>query len=110
MTTTIYFFSGTGNSLTIARGISDKLGDCELVPIAKVWQVEDLKATDEKIGFIFPLYYSGTPKIVNDFVNKIDLSNSDYFFTVVISGGDVSEVPLQQIARILNTKAKKLNL
>jgi ferredoxin/flavodoxin len=110
MKTTIYFFTGTGNSLKIARGISEKLEDCKLVPIAKIWEEENLTATSEKVGFIFPLYYSGLPKIVHDFVNKIDLSKSRYFFTVVVSAGGTTEFPFQQLERILNTKAKKLNL
>lgn len=109
MKTTIYFFTGTGNSLKIARGISEKLEDCEIVPIAKVWQVENLTTTSEKVGFIFPLYASGLPKIVYDFVNKIDLSKSNYFFTVITSGGGSTKLPLQQLERILNKKAKKLN-
>ncbi|MHA1931170.1 MAG: EFR1 family ferrodoxin [Promethearchaeota archaeon] len=110
MKTTIYFFTGTGNSLKIARNLTEKLGDCDLVPIAKVWQIENLISTSEKVGFIFPLYYSGLPKIVNDFVNKIDLSKSSYFFTVVVSAGGTTEFPFQQLERILNKKAKKLHL
>ncbi len=109
MKITIFFFTGTGNSLKIARSICDKLDDCELIPIAKVWQIKDFKATSEKVGFIFPLYYSGLPKIVYDFAINIDLSKSDYFFAVVISGGGVSDLPLQQLGRILKAKAKKLN-
>ncbi|MHA2036605.1 MAG: EFR1 family ferrodoxin, partial [Promethearchaeota archaeon] len=110
MKTTIYYFTGTGNSLKIARSICDKLEDCDLVPIAKVWQEENLTATSEKVGFIFPLYYSGLPKIVYDFVEKTDLSKSRYFFTIVVSAGGTTEFPFQQLERILKTKAKKLHL
>ena len=110
MKTTIYYFTGTGNSLKIARGICDRLEDCNLVPIAKVWQEENLAVTSEKVGFIFPLYYSGLPKIVYDFVNKIDLSKSNYFFTVVVSAGGTIKLPFQQLEKILNTKTKKLHL
>jgi len=110
MKTTIYYFTGTGNSLKIARSICDRLEDCNLVPIAKVWQEENLAVTSEKVGFIFPLYYSGLPKIVYDFVNKIDLSKSNYFFTVVVSAGGTIKLPFQQLERILNTKGKKLYL
>lgn len=109
MQTTIYYFTGTGNSLKIARDLTQKLEECELIPIAKGWQKEDLESTSEKIGFIFPLYYSGLPKIVYDFINKIDLSKSNYFFTVVTSAGDINELPLQQLEKILKTKAKTLS-
>ncbi len=109
MQTTIYYFTGTGNSLKIARDLAQKLEECELIPIVKVWQTEDLESTSEKIGFIFPLYYSGLPKIVYDFINKIDLSKSNYFFTVVTSAEDINDLPLQQLEKILKTKGKTLS-
>ncbi|MFX1409777.1 MAG: EFR1 family ferrodoxin [Promethearchaeota archaeon] len=105
----IYYFSGTGNSLKIAKDLSVKLGNCQLLPIAKFLQTDLLKSTSKKIGFIFPLYYSGLPKIVYDFVNKINLEKSDYIFTVITSAGDINEFPLQQLKQILETKSKILN-
>lgn len=109
METTIYFFTGTGNSLKIARALAEKLKDSELIPIAKVYQMENINSTTEKVGFIFPLYYSGLPKIVHDFIQKLDLSNSNYIFTVITSAGDINEQPLQQLNKILQAQAKTLN-
>jgi flavodoxin len=34
MKTILYYFTGTGNSLAIAEGLSRQLGDCDLVPVA----------------------------------------------------------------------------
>lgn len=107
--TTIYYFTGTGNSLTIAKSLEEHIENCELIPIVKLWQDKNIKSISEKIGFVFPLYYSGLPKIVFDFISKIDLGKSDYFFSVVTSGGDVTDLPLQQIARLLKVKSKSLN-
>ena len=56
MSTTIYYFTGTGNSLKIARDIAEKL-DAELVPMAKIWQQESIASNTEKVGFVHPLYY-----------------------------------------------------
>jgi len=109
MKNTIYYFSGTGNSLKIARDIAERLEECELVPIAKVWQQDQLASTSEKVGFIFPLYYFGLPKIVYDFINNIELTKSNYFFAVITRAGDVDGAPLQQLDNILDTKTKKLN-
>ena len=36
MPTTIYYFTGTGNSLAVARQLAADLGDTDLVPIPKV--------------------------------------------------------------------------
>jgi len=109
MKTTIYYFSGTGNSLKIARDVAERLEECELVPIAKVWQQDQLASTSDKVGFIFPLYYFGLPKIVYDFINSIELAKSNYFFAVVTRAGGVDGAPLQQLDNILKTKTKKLN-
>ncbi|MFX0106244.1 MAG: EFR1 family ferrodoxin [Candidatus Hodarchaeota archaeon] len=107
--TIIYYFTGTGNSLKIAKDLAKKLEDCEIIPIAKVWQMENPESTTKKVGFIFPLYWSGLPKIVHDFINKINLSNSNYIFTVITSTGDINEQPLQQLEKILKKKAKTLS-
>lgn len=111
MESTIYFFTGTGNSLKVAKDLAEHLGHCELIPIAKIWQRENLASTAQKVGFAFPLYYSGMPKIVYDFIEKIDLTNAEYFFAIVTSAGDVTELPLQQVNMLLKAKsrAKSLN-
>jgi len=109
METTIYYFTGTGNSLKIAMSLSEKLEQCELVPIAKIWEDDHLASSSEKVGFIFPLYYAGLPKIVYDFLSKIELAKSNYFFAVITNAGDINNTPLLQIETILNTKSKSLS-
>jgi ferredoxin len=109
MKNTIFYFTGTGNSLKIAKDIAGHLKDCELRPIAKEWKNESFESKSDKVGFVFPLNWSGLPKIVHDFINKIDLSKSRYIFSVITSAGDINEQPLQQIEGILRTKSKKLN-
>ena len=109
MKTTIYYFSGTGNSLKVAQDLVEKLEDTELRPIAKIWKEKNLESTSENTGFIFPLYYSGLPKIVHDFIDKLDIGRTKYFFSVVTSAGDINEQPLQQLDKLLKKKSKKLN-
>jgi len=109
MNTTIYYFTGTGNSLKIAKSLSEKLDKCELVPIAKVWEDNQLASSTEKVGFVFPLYWGGLPKIVYDFLSKIELAKSNYFFAVVTNAGDINRTPLLQIEAILSEKSKALS-
>ncbi len=109
MKTTIYYFTGTGNSLKIAKSLSEKLDDCDLIAIAKIWEEDYLASSTEKVGFVFPLYYAGLPKIVYDFLQKIELSKSNYFFAVVTYAGDINTTPLQQIQSILDAKSKTLS-
>ncbi|UCC19935.1 MAG: EFR1 family ferrodoxin [Promethearchaeota archaeon] len=109
MKTSIYYFTGTGNSLKIAIDLAERLEDSKLIPIAKVYERKNIRPESQKVGFIFPLYYSGLPKIVYDFISDLNLSNSNYFFTVVTSTGDINEFPLKQLDKILRTKSKRLN-
>ena len=109
MKTTIYFFTGTGNSLKVAQSLSEKLDECDLIPIAKIWETDNIASSTEKVGFVFPLYYAGLPKIVYDFLQKIELSKSNYFFAVVTYAGDINTTPLQQIHTILSAKSKSLS-
>ncbi|MFX0076902.1 MAG: EFR1 family ferrodoxin [Candidatus Hermodarchaeota archaeon] len=105
----IYYFTGTGNSLKAAKDLCEKLTSCELIPIAKCLGTENLVSTSEKIGFFFPLYYSGLPKIVLDFLKELDVNKSKYFFACVTSAEDLNDYPLQQIEKLLRAKGKRLN-
>jgi flavodoxin len=50
MKTTIYWFSGTGNSLKIAKDLAEKLEDTELIPMAKAWKEECIAVETERVG------------------------------------------------------------
>lgn len=109
MKTTIYYFSGTGNSLKVAKDLASIMIDTELIPIAKIWQEESILPHSNKIGFIFPLYFYGCPLIIIDFLNKLDLSNTDYIFAVITSHGGGSGATLSQINKILRKYSKSLD-
>lgn len=106
--TTIYYFTGTGNSLAIARIAANELGNTKLVPIASVWKRDTIVADTENVGFVFPLYFSGLPLIVRDFVPKLDLNQVQYTFalitckTMVLGGG------VWELAALLRHKGHKL--
>jgi len=109
MTTTLFYFSGTGNSLKVARDLNKELENSKLFPIAKAI-LEDLPTTDsEKVGFIFPLYYYGLPKIVYNFVESLNLDNAKYIFAIISRAGDDDGAPFIQLEKLLRLKSKKLN-
>jgi ferredoxin len=110
--TEIYYFSGTGNSLAFARDLKEQINDCKLISIAKIWKSENIKAAAEKVGFVFPLYFFGLPKIIENFINKIDLSNSTYIFCIATSGGKapIPDCIPNKMHKILKKKKKILNV
>lgn len=83
MSTTIFYFSGTGNSLKVARDAANKLGDTEIVSISKVIAEEKITVNSERIGIVFPVYIYGIPLILSRFISKLDETCKDkYFFAI----------------------------
>lgn len=110
MKTTIFFFSGTGNSYNVAKILSEKLENSELIPIAKIWKNERIECTSEKIGFVFPIYFTGLPKIVYDFVNKLIIKQANYIFSIHTQGGpSLSGAVPFTLKKLLKPKLKRLN-
>lgn len=86
MGTTIYYFTGTGNSLQIARQLQKQLKDSKIESMAKEPPVQSVGGPEEIIGFVFPVYYWGPPRIVKRFTEKLDISKGTYCFAVINYG------------------------
>lgn len=82
MKTTIYCFSATGNSLKLARDVQSALGDCDVVSIAQALRGHDLPRPGERIGLVFPVFAWGLPRMVVDFVERLDLRHARYIFAI----------------------------
>ncbi len=84
--TTLYYFTGTGNSLACAREIAQSLGDAELVPIAALRGERQVVAPTPRVGIVFPVYFYTLPLIVRAFLERLDLSGARYTFLVATMG------------------------
>lgn len=82
----IFCFSGTGNSLEVARNIGEMLGDTKIVLIADVMKEEHIDLPYERVGFVCPAYYGGLPPIMGRFVAKLNFSKTQYVFAVITAG------------------------
>ena len=79
----IFYFSATGNSLYVAKKISDE----RLVSITEAVKNERYKYAlnaDENIGFVIPSYFLGLPVIVADFVRRLKIDGWDNNYTYLI--------------------------
>lgn len=80
----IFYFSGTGNSYRVARGLSDRLDNCELVRIDINEAIIDID--EDVVGVVFPLYYFGMPRIVESFFKNYRFKKDCYLFVIVTRG------------------------
>ena len=81
----IFYFTATGNSLYSAKRIGGTLRS-----IPQLMRREERSFSDDAIGFVFPCYAWGLPRMVRDFILRSSFQ-ADYFFGVMtygnISGG-----------------------
>lgn len=91
----LFYFSGTGNSLKVARDLADALGDAEIIPIPNVMAKDNMIIDSESIGIIFPVYMFGMPLIVNEFIKKLNCNKDQYIFAVATYGGQLGSALLQ---------------
>jgi len=77
----VLYFTATGNSLYVAKRLG---GECYSIP--KLIKEGKFEFKDEKIGIIFPTYYIGVPKIVEEFLSKANLKGK-YIFGIATYGG-----------------------
>ena len=107
MSSIIYYFSATGNSLELARVIAKELNDCIIKPIQAQPSNELANGTNESIGFVFPVYYAGMPRLVKQFVEKLEIHQGTYCFAVVNFGGYGANT-LGMLADVLQNKGISL--
>lgn len=81
----IFYFSGTGNSLAVARDMAEELG-AKLTPITSMMDQESVDVEADVIGFVFPIYDFKPPPVVDAFVPKVEDIGSKYLFAVCTYG------------------------
>ena len=90
----IYYFSGTGNSLHVARHLADALGE-SLCPMAPILLSSSGEGKGEgAIGLVLPVYAWGIPSVVEQFVRNLILpsprrgAGGEAFLYAVMTCGD----------------------
>lgn len=75
----IFYFTGTGNSLWVAKQLAKKLND-KVISIADTHSSKNYNFDinqSEKIGFVFPIHSWGIPPIVREFISKLTINQYD---------------------------------
>lgn len=111
MTTEIYYFSGTGNSLAVARDLAEKMRG-RLTAIASLMDQDCIITEADVVGIVFPIYYatngeSGIPLIVGRFVKKLEDIGSKYLFAVCTHSG-MPGASIENLGKIIKSTGGKL--
>ena len=84
--TRIFCFSGTGNSLAVAKHLAEDLGGAEVAPVSRAMK-QAVTGDADCIGIVFPVYAWGLPLMVAEFAKKFRAPSSAYVFAVATYGG-----------------------
>lgn len=107
--TTLYYFSGTGNSLFVAKQLHNALQESKLVPLLPLLKGHDLIQAPQCVGFIFPVYQAILPLVVRQVMERMDFSRCTYIFAVATRAGTTHRA-FEMMDDILKKQGKILSL
>lgn len=100
MKTTVFYYSGTGNSLFVAKNLASSLeGQC--INISKYLSSSIQAIDSDVLGFVIPCYAYTYPKILNKIIEKISFSkNPKYVFVIITYGSSFSRAGIKFIKKL----------
>jgi len=85
--TILFHFSGTGNSLAVARLLADRLEDARIVSMLRSDAPSAIDASTRTVGLIYPIHMNQVPRVVASFLDRLKLPDGVYVFAVPTHGG-----------------------
>ena len=106
--TQIVYFSGTGNSLAIARYVAGKLeGD-----LVRVTQAADRSSQETEagtIGMVFPIYDFQPPKCIFEYLETVPDIESKYVFAICTHGTAAPGRSLKSVQAAIESRGGRLS-
>ena len=108
MSIDIYYYSGTGNSLYVAREFQKRIPEANLIPIIRLLSRGAIRTSADTVGFVFPNFCLTIPIPIYEFLHKADLASAGYIFAICTRGGSQTEA-FEYMDEILEVHGKALN-
>lgn len=108
----IFYFTGTGNSLWVAKKLGEELHET-LVSIAEAIIKKEFVYTpepEEKLLFIFPIHSWGLPVLVHQFMKRLEIQGyAGQFVYAVCTCGDDCGITNKVLGRLFHFKGLPLH-
>ncbi len=100
MPTQLYYYSGSGNSLWVARQLASRLNEpVDLISLGTSYSLPD--ASCDRIGLVFPVHMWGLPRRVVDFIQQLQPHSHCFYFALALNAGQVAGTLLQLQQQLL---------
>ena len=112
MSTAIYYFSGTGNSLAIARDIAEKtearlLSIPAAIAATESEEKECIPIGADTVGVVFPVYHKSIPLILKTCIEKMETLSARYVFGVC-TYGDSPGLAVKHLRQLVQSRGGQL--
>jgi ferredoxin len=104
----VYYFSGTGNSLHVAKELQKRIPEAKLIPIVSLLKNDIIKTSGETVGFVFPIHLAMAPAPLMKFLKKLNLKSAQYIFAVATRAGSQHRAFID-VEKTLGKMGKGLN-
>jgi len=88
----IFYFSGTGNSLYVAKKVANALGNTSYKMIHIDSFDKNMEIEADILGFVFPVYAFGLPKLAVKFLEQLKIKKANYVFGAFTYGGNAGNI------------------
>jgi ferredoxin len=107
----LFVYTGSGNSLWIARQLALELKEAtlEFMPFLSADFKGDFVIEADRVGIIFPVHIWGLPIRVIHFINDLQARPETYFFALAVNAGQTAAT-LLQLQRLMSTRKLSLAL
>lgn len=106
--TEIYYASGTGNSLAVAKTLARELNGTYNSMMSS-HQKERQRIDGERLGLVFPVQFLSLPQTVQLFLDRLEFNSQPRIFAVATCNG-VPGHSLYTVDRFLKHKGQRMNL
>ena len=108
----IFYFSGTGNSEHVASHLAEQTQE-NMISIFDIWRKHEWTYTlhpGERVGFVFPVYAWGPPRLVMECLQKLTFQGEEHpYCYLVCTCGDDAGCTLSIFRKALQQKGWKLH-
>lgn len=106
MDTVLYYFSGRGNSLSVARCLAERLEGAEIMPMAGA--AGEVSLACKRVGLVMPVIDIGIPAYVRKFIKRLSAAGASYVFAVITCGG-MPGSSMQQLDKLIKKQGLRLS-
>jgi len=103
----LYAYTGTGNSLWVARQLASELKEAPLQFMPALSR--DLKVEADRVGLIFPVHIWGLPVRVIQFISHLVVKPGTSFFAMAVNAGQPAAT-LLQLKKLMSSRGSTLAL